>query len=68
MGHIKNGEKMTVKVVSTLEFSILGFRFGVPITRESEFRTNFLGGIPTKSVGIFIAGEKVGEVKDVRLM
>ena len=65
--HIRNGERTTVKIVSDLEFSIFGLKFGVPVTRVSEFRTNFLSIPPAKSVGIYVAGLKVGEVKDVKL-
>ncbi len=64
--HIRNGEKTTVKIVSDLEFSIFGFKFGVPMTRVSTFKTNFLS-IPPKSTDIVVAGEKVGEVRDIKL-
>ncbi len=65
--HIKNGERTTVKVISNLEFSIFGFKFGIPVTRTSEFKTDFLSGVPVKNADIVVAGEKVGEVKDIKL-
>ncbi len=65
--HIENGEKTKVEIVSNLEFSIFGFKFGVPITRVSEFETNFLSGVKIKNEYINYNGFKLGEVKDINL-
>jgi LEA14-like dessication related protein len=65
--HIRNGERTTVKIVSDLQFSILGFKFGIPITKVNEFKTDLLSGIRTKNVDITVDGINVGEVKDLNL-
>ncbi len=68
VSHVENGETTTVKIVSDLQFSIFGFKFGIPVTRTNEFKTNLLGGIAKNTnVDIVVDGLKIGEVKDLNL-
>jgi len=68
VSHVRNGETTAVKIVSDLQFSIFGFKFGIPITRTSEFKTNLLGGIAKNmNADIVVDGLKLGEVKDLHL-
>ncbi len=65
--HIKNGEKTKVEIVSNIVFSILGFKFEVPVTKVSQFTTDFLSGVKLKNSEIIYNGLKLGEVRDIKL-
>ncbi len=65
--HIENGEKTKVEIVSNIVFSILGFKFEVPVTKVSQFTTNFLSSVKLKNSEIIYNGLKLGEVRDIKL-